>query len=178
MIWSPSRRSSRLSAPAPVSGPARSALVALSLALAACSEASPPAKADPSVAPKADVAAKAGERRTFGAPLGAQTQRVALNELLREPARYADKTVRVEGKVTAVCQNRGCWLELGDEAQAAHVKLQGHSFFVPKDARGKRVEVEARVFANVDKGHCEQEAEEQTGHLAKVELEATGVELF
>ena len=118
-----------------------------------------------------------GERRAFGAPLTAQTQRVALADLVRDPARYADKTVRVEGKVSSVCQNRGCWLELGDEAGSAHVKLKGHSFFVPKDARGKLAEVEARVFPSVDKGHCEQEAEEQTGRLAKVELEATGVEL-
>jgi hypothetical protein len=151
----------------------------LGLAIAACSEASPPVKADPSAAPpKADVAAKAGERRTFGAPLGAQTTRATLNEIVREPGRYADKTVRVEGKVSAVCQNRGCWLELADEAGSAHVKLKGHSFFVPKDAQGKRAEIEARVFPSVDKGHCEQEAEEQTGHLAKVELEASGVELF
>lgn len=149
------------------------------LALGACSETTP-AKPDPSAAPvKAQAAAvKAGDKRTFGAALGAQTERIALSDLVREPSRYADKTVRVSGKVSAVCQGQGCWLELGDEAGAAHVKLKGHSFFVPKDASGKQAEVEARVFPAVDKGHCEQEAEEQTGHLAKVELEATGVELF
>lgn len=157
------------------------------LALGACSEASPPPQADATAAPlkagaapaQAGAAAPpAGGRRNFGAPLGAGTERVTLSELVREPGRYADKTVRVEGKVSAVCQNRGCWLELGDDAGSAHVKLSGHSFFVPQDARGKRAEVEARVYPNVDKGHCEQEAEEQMGRLAKVELEATGVQLF
>ncbi|HEU4411824.1 MAG TPA: DUF4920 domain-containing protein [Polyangiaceae bacterium] len=166
-----------------ISPPPRRGLVPpalfLGLALAACSEASPPPKADPSAAaPLQADAAKAAERRNYGAPLGAQTERVTLTQLLNEPGRYADKTVRVEGKVSAVCQNKGCWLELADEAGAAHVKLRGHSFFVPKDARGKRAEVEARVFPSVEKGHCEQEAEEQTGRLAKVELEASGVELF
>ena len=175
MTYSPPRR--RLGPPAQRLTPA----LLLGLALGACSEASPPPKPDPSAAAplKADAASpKAAERQGFGAPLGASSERVTLSELVREPARYADKTVRVEGKVSAVCQSRGCWLELGDETSAAHVKLKGHSFFVPKDARGKRAEVEARVFPSVDKGHCEQEAEEQTGHLAKVELEATGVELF
>jgi hypothetical protein len=172
--------------PSPLSKLLALAPLSCALALGACSEAAPPAKADGARAPAvADAApnaraadATAGDRRTFGAPLGAQTERVALADLLRDPGRYADKTVRVEGKVSSVCQNRGCWLELGDDAGSAHVKLRGHSFFVPKDARGKRAEVEARVFPSVDKGHCEQEAEEQTGHLAKVELEATGVALF
>jgi uncharacterized protein DUF4920 len=151
----------------------------LVLALGACSEASTAGKVDASAAPlKADDAPKAAEKRNFGAPLGAQTERIKLSDLVREPARFADKTVRVEGKVSAVCQNRGCWLELGDDAGSAHVKLKGHSFFVPKDAQGKRAEVEARVFPNVDKGHCEEEAAEQTGRVAKIELEATGVELF
>ncbi|HEU4535796.1 MAG TPA: DUF4920 domain-containing protein [Polyangiaceae bacterium] len=163
------------------------AALACGLALGACSEATPP-RPDPSAAPaKAEpVAAKAeaakatapNGKRTFGAALGAQTERVALSELVREPARYADKTVRVAGKVSSVCQGQGCWLELGDEAGSAHVKLQGHSFFIPKDSSGRQAEVEARVFPAVAKGHCEQEAEEQTGRVAKVELEATGVELF
>ncbi len=179
----------------------RLGLAALLIGLGcACSEAAPPAKADATsaplkaapAAPKADAAAapakakadaaaapaKAEGRRAFGAPMAAQTERVALSALVREPARYADKTVRVEGKVSAVCQGQGCWLELNDDAGTAHVKLRGHSFFVPKDSQGKRAEVEARVFPAVEKGHCEQEAEEQTGRLAKVELEATGVELF
>lgn len=114
---------------------------------------------------------------SYGEPLSPAAEKVALADLLKSPGRYADKTIRTEGKVTAVCQNKGCWLEIGDDQSMAHVKLGNHRFFVPRSAAGQHAVVQGRVFAQVDKGHCEQEAEEQTGKVAKVELDATGVEL-
>ncbi len=80
--------------------------------------------------------------------------------------------------MTAVCQSKGCWLEIGDSAGTAHVKLAGHRFFVPKTSSGRRAIVQAKVLPAVEKGHCEAEAAEQTGREAKVELVATGVELL
>ena len=97
---------------------------------------------------------------------------------MQDPNVFAEKTVRVTGRVMAVCQHQGCWLELGDETGSAHVKLQGHRFFVPTTSIGKQGEVEARVLPRVGQDHCEQETQTQTGSLAKVELEATGVELY
>lgn len=153
----------------------RRAVLALTLVLAACST-EPVATPEPA-APKA-AAPSAPPSDAYGDPLSPAAERVVLAELVKTPARWADKTVHVEGKVTAVCQNRGCWMEIGDEAGTAHVKLGGHKFFVPRSASGRTARVEARVQPAVDKGHCEAEAEEQTGKVAKVELFATGVELF
>jgi hypothetical protein len=121
--------------------------------------------------------APSGPKKAYGDPLSATSPRVALADLLKTPSRFSDRTIRVEGKVSSVCQAKGCWLELEDEGGIAHVKLGAHRFFVPKSASGQHAVVEGRVFAQVDKGHCEQEAEEQTGKVAKVELDATGVEL-
>jgi hypothetical protein len=114
----------------------------------------------------------------FGEPLNLATQKVALADLVKKPGAFADKTVQTEGTVTSVCQARGCWLEIGDDSGTAHVKLGSHKFFVPRSSNGKRAKVEATVLPAVDTGHCEEEAEEQTGKVAKVELVATGVELF
>ena len=50
-----------------------------------------------------------------------------------------------EGKVTAVCQNRGCWMEIGDETKRAHIKMAGHSFFVPKTAFGHHAIVQGQL---------------------------------
>lgn len=116
-------------------------------------------------------------KKLFGEPLSSSSEKVALGELLKSPTKFTDRPIQIEGKVTAVCQNKGCWLELEDEHGMAHVKLGAHKFFVPKTASGQHAVVEGKVFAQVEKGHCEQEAEEQTGKVAKVELDATGVEL-
>ena len=122
--------------------------------------------------------AAAVERLLHPAAIHATAQKVALRDLVKNPSAYADKVVLTEGKVTSVCQGKGCWLELGDEAGSAHVKLGGHKFFVPRGSSGKSALVEAKVLPAVDDGHCEQEAAEQTGRVAKVELLATGVELY
>lgn len=172
--------------------PLRALALSLSIvALAACqSSAEPTVTADPPGATpkknandakpaKAEQQGAAKDKRTaYGDPLTGTPPRVALADLVKNPNAYADKVVTTEGKVTAVCQGKGCWLELGEDGGSAHVKLGGHKFFVPRESSGRRATVEAKVLPSVDKGHCEQEAEEQTGRVAKVELVATGVELF
>jgi hypothetical protein len=85
--------------------------------------------------------------------------------------------VRTEGVVSAVCQSMGCWMEIRDEAGQAHIKMAGHSFFVPKDASGHRAVVQGTVLSiTTPKDECASEAEKQTGAVAKVEIVATGVE--
>lgn len=152
---------------------------AFSATLAACSTAPQPSEAPvaTAVSPSEKAPAKPA-RATYGSALDDQAPRVALDDLLKEPSRFADRTIRTEGTISAVCQGMGCWLEIGDPKSKAHVKLGGHKFFVPKDSAGKHAEVEARVLPAVDDGHCESEAAEQTGKVAKVELLASGVELF
>lgn len=152
-------------------------LLPLALLLAACDGASAPTPDTTKTAPSAAVAPTVA-REAYGEAITAASQKVSLKDLVKNPAAYADKLVITEGKVTSVCQGRGCWLELGDESGSAHVKLGGHKFFVPRTSSGKSAIVEAKVLPAVDDGHCEQEAAEQTGRVAKVELLATGVELY
>ena len=103
---------------------------------------------------------------------------VPLAAIAKEPARYVNQVIATSGKVTSVCRERGCWLELQDATGSAHVKLHGHSFFVPKTAPGHVARVQATVLGA--QGQGAEDCEEQPGAaagLAKVELDATGVEI-
>ncbi len=140
-----------------------------------------PTVANAHVAPTAT-----GQAGSTGAAPGAQhlgtpitlTETVRLADVARDPARYAGQTVRTEGTVTAVCQAAGCWMQLADADQRVHVKMHGHSFFIPRNASGRHARVQAIVVSGLPNGHCEQEDQEQTGQrVARLELDATGVEL-
>jgi hypothetical protein len=102
---------------------------------------------------------------------------VPLGEIAKNPGKYANQTVATTGKVTAVCQEQGCWMELRDEAGQAHVRMHGHSFFVPKTASGHVARVQATVLTKPDEGCADQPPPSADKPLAKVDLDATGVEL-
>jgi len=180
------------------------------LALAACdngkktsapaSTSTPAPAASP--APLDPSAAAAEGALRLGAPIEASAEKVALSEVAKSPTSYVGKTFATTGTVTAVCQHMGCWMEIKDDAGEAHIKMAGHSFFVPKTASGRKARVLAKLVkanekgACADEGHegmaaahsddkpgekkgCRAEAEAQLGRpLAKLELVAEGVELM
>lgn len=154
------------------------------------------AKPEPAPAPPAAQAA-AGSLR-LGSPIESSVQTVALSDVAKNPNAYVGKKVVTTGTVTAVCQHMGCWMEIKDDASQAHIKMAGHSFFVPKTASGKKARVLATLAQNEAEGACadgdegmsaqgggekkqgcKAEAEAQLGRpLAKLELVADGVELM
>ena len=85
-------------------------------------------------------------------------------------------------------------MTLTDENGEAFIRMAGHAVMVPKDAKGKKARVFAKLVDSTEadkaaptsscagggsKDHCKEEAEKQNGKpLAKLELEALGVELF
>jgi len=116
--------------------------------------------------------------RRLGAPI-TETVTMPLAELRRNTQRYAGRPVRIEGVVAAVCQSMGCWMQLSDDAGRVHIRMHGHAFFIPRNATGRRATVQGTVVAANPNGHCEQEAADQTGQpVARLELDATGVELL
>ncbi len=78
----------------------------------------------------------AGELK-LGKPL-TQKQPVAIADLLDHPGDYTGKTVQVEGKITAVCQMMGCWLDLADaDGRRVHISVEDGDIVFPKDSPGK-----------------------------------------
>ena len=149
------------------------AVLAGSLALPACGRA-PERSEAPAATAEPVTALKPLAKKKFGGEITEKTS-VALDTLLKDGKKYESKTVRTEGKVSAVCKSMGCWMELADANGQAHIKMAGHSFFVPKDASGHRAVVQGTVI-KASNDECSEEAKAQTGAVAKIEIEATGVE--
>jgi len=127
-----------------------------------------------------------GEVIKRGAPLG-DSPAVAFADVLKEPAKYASKSVRIEGVVERVCQAEGCWMQIAPEAGVTGIRVtfKDHKFFVPKDSKSMKFKAEGEFSVNVL-------SREQVDHLIEdgatfkrkddgtadeVRFVATGVEL-
>jgi hypothetical protein len=78
-------------------------------------------------------------------------QATSISDVAAKPAQYLGKTVRVDGVVTAVCENMGCWMELKDEKSAStvRVKVDDGVIVFPVAAKGKKASAEG-VIERVD----------------------------
>ncbi|MDX1996715.1 MAG: DUF4920 domain-containing protein [Thermoanaerobaculia bacterium] len=67
--------------------------------------------------------------------------------ILASPSEFEGKRVQVQGKVTAVCKMKGCWLLVADtEGREIRVKVQDDGPIVfPQDAPGGTATVEGTV---------------------------------
>ena len=75
-----------------------------------------------------------------------------LKALYETPEKFVGKTIRVDGVVTAVCEEMGCWMAVGESAKAENtvrlkVSHDGKIVF-PIAAKGKAVSAEG-VFEKV-----------------------------
>jgi hypothetical protein len=164
------------SGPGNAGGSASTANAASASAIAPSASAG--AAANSGAANAASPASPTGGALHLGEPITA-SKVVTLSEIVKHPKQFEGNVVTTSGTVFAVCQSMGCWMEIKDDASTeAHVKLAGHKFFVPKTSAGHHARVQAKVMRTDPSEECAQEAEEQTGKpVAKLELEATGVEL-
>lgn len=110
------------------------------------------------------------EGQAFGQALG-DRQLVALADIVASPERFVGQVVRTSGSIQAVCQHRGCWMDIGsaDESHGRiHVRSLDHSLSFPREAVGKTAEVEGEVQAmpgvpgcgSPSEGHSEANAED------------------
>ncbi|MEP7124033.1 MAG: DUF4920 domain-containing protein [Byssovorax sp.] len=170
-----------------------SAVLALALALSAtyalvgCAQPAPEAAAP---APTPSSGPQNGVRQAtvtslnplpqskFGAPI-TETNTTALSSLTSEPGKYSSKTVRTEGVVSAVCQSMGCWMEITDDSGQAHIKMAGHSFFIPKNASGHRAVVQGKLLNAAGpacaSNDCNAGSTPNAGRGEQAQIEATGV---
>lgn len=119
-----------------------------------------------------------GGTRRFGEALSATAQRTTLPDALRNHQQIGNSMVRVEGQIVAVCQHMGCWMEIRDASTQAHVRMHGHSFFLPRDVNGKRAAMSGTIVAAHNPTECDESAREATGRVAQIEFDAHGVEVY
>ncbi|HTQ44817.1 MAG TPA: DUF4920 domain-containing protein [Polyangiaceae bacterium] len=144
-------------------------------AIAACTPSSP----TPPSGTSAPAAPSAAPKNALGQAIPANAAEVPLASIAKEPKSFVGKTITTTGTVTAVCQHMGCWMEIKDDVTQAHVSMAGHGFFVPKTASGRKARVQGTLTSAPDEeSECNEEAAKQMGKpVAKLQLEATGVEL-
>ena len=72
---------------------------------------------------------------------------VPVADVLDAPAEYTGKgPLRLEGEIVAVCQNRGCWADVGEPDRTIHVTFAaGCAEYFAKDAAGRTVLLEGAL---------------------------------
>jgi hypothetical protein len=69
-----------------------------------------------------------------------------ISEIRSGPGSFDGKLVRIDGRLTRVCQHVGCWFYITDERSEIYVDLQnGLRFVVPTRSAGRRAQVVGTV---------------------------------
>jgi hypothetical protein len=92
----------------------------------------------------APVDLKAGETIVRGEALAANVKNLSVEEALKEPMKYAEKTVAVEGVIVRSCKKEGCWMEMADKADGKSVRVTfgDHKFVIPLNSAGMKVKAQ------------------------------------
>ncbi len=107
--------------------------------------------------------------RDFGAGLTLE-RATPLAEVAADPDRFAEEPILVTGRLTDVCQKKGCWTILKDGPQSVRVRFKDYGFFLPKDSAGSVAYVEGLVAVKTlsEKDARHYEAESQDGDPASI----------
>ena len=74
----------------------------------------------------------------YGEPMP-EGEAVAIADAAASPADYQGKPAKFSGRITEVCQKKGCWVVLEQDGHSARVMAKDHGFEVPRDASGPAV---------------------------------------
>jgi len=129
----------------------------------------------------------AGDSKShFGAKF-TDAKTVKLEDVLASVDSYAGKTVKVEGTIKDVCQQKGCWLVVTDGTRQMRVSFKDYGFFVPKDVKERKVVLEGTVSKKtITEGAAQHYASESAdkvdpesiqGPQQVIAMVATGVEI-
>ena len=123
-----------------------------------------------------------------GAPIG-KAEKVSLAKVMKDPSKYAGKSVLVEGVIVRSCKKEGCWAELAPnaEAKSVRVSMKDHSFFIPLQSAGAVARAEG-VFSvkTLTKEHVDHlinddgakfDNRNADGTVTEISFEASGIEL-
>lgn len=108
-----------------------------------------------------------------------------LKDLVNQIGKTEDEVV-IEGKVTEVCQAKGCWLKLSQGNMNIRVTFKNYGFFVPKNISGQTVKLQGKLISRVlpqaearhyaqDAGKSKAEIEHIVGDKTIYQFIASGV---
>lgn len=79
------------------------------------------------------------EAEIFGSSLDASVPAVSLASIASDGEKYVGQSVRVDARVSQVCQKKGCFFIAREGDSIVRVSFKDYGFFVPTDISGKRV---------------------------------------
>ncbi|GMV07017.1 MAG: hypothetical protein AMXMBFR53_32920 [Gemmatimonadota bacterium] len=128
----------------------RAPVALLCTVLLACQPGGDVAEESAQAAPEApaaaafDVSSFAGT--TYGEPI-TLTELTPVSAILADPATYIGQRVLVEGMVVAVCEQKGCWMDIASdrEFEKVQIKVDDGVIVFPLTAKGKQALVEGVV---------------------------------
>ncbi len=127
---------------------------------------------------------------TYGAPVAAEGDTLAVASALDRAAELNGKAVRLSGFVTAACQAKGCWMALAaGDGREVRVTFRDYGFFVPKDLPGatviaegtlevREVSVDEQRHLATDAGRPKEEIEAIQAPKTETALVADGVRVI
>jgi len=140
-------------------------------------------------AQNAAVDLKAGATIIRGEPLSGKANKISLEKAFKDPAKFEDQKVAVEGVIVRSCKKEGCWMEMAEKegGRSVRVTFGDHAFFIPLNAAGMKVKAEG-VFKTktLSKEHVDHlinedgakfENRNSDGTVTEISFDATGVEL-
>ena len=83
---------------------------------------------------------------TYGEPI-TLTSVTPVSAILDDPAAYVGQRVLVEGMVVAVCEEKGCWMDIASDRdfEKVQIKVDDGVIVFPLSAKGKQALVEGVV---------------------------------
>jgi len=116
---------------------------------------------------------------------------ISYTELLAQMEGKDSVNVKVAGMVDAVCQTKGCWMNIagGEGQEEMFVDFEDYGFFMPKDIAGRKVVMQGRAYRDItsveklkhfaeDAGKTAEEIAAITEPLEEFKFTATGVLLL
>lgn len=94
-----------------------------------------------------------GDASSNSGQFGAEVDTVGMisfDKMLAEMDGKDSLITKVYGKVTGVCQAKGCWMNIttdqANPSQEMFVEFLDYGFFMPKDLAGKKVVMEGKAY--------------------------------
>ena len=131
-----------------------------------------------------------GDTDSFGAGVSKPDAAVSFAEVNAQLETADSVNVVMRGKVDAVCQTKGCWMNIVDPAGTSEgeifVQFHDYGFFMPKDLGGREVIIEGKAYKQEttveelkhyaeDEGKSAEEIAAITEPITEKKFMATGV---
>ncbi|MFZ1703439.1 MAG: DUF4920 domain-containing protein [Saprospiraceae bacterium] len=136
-----------------------------------------------------ELSSGASAEKYFGEKID-DTNVLAYDSMLVQLKGVDSLETKVEGVVSAVCQTKGCWMDIISDkdstSESIFVEFKDYAFFMPKDLAGKKVVIQGKAYREVtpiedlkhyaeDEGKTQAEIDKITEPKEELKFMASGV---